>query len=275
LYNSLKKAELRLADYVLKHPDEVSGLTINEVQNKSGTSYATIIRFCKRLGYSGFKEFKNNLFTNNGSDKPYTDLAAGYSINQADTTESIINKTFLSSAKTLQESQDIINIAELEKACENIVESGNVYFVGTGNSGVCAQYAFTRFYRIGLNCSFETDPTLYKLKSSIMKKDEVLFAISSSGRSVNIVDTARIAREHGATVISLCDFAISPLTKISNINLYTSPRNSTQYSDLDVQLFIAQINIIDILFFKSCTLLGQEAIEALSTTKKYSEGEKL
>ena len=266
---------MRLADYIIANVGEVVQSTINQVCANSGASYATIIRFCKRLGYSGFKELKDNLFFDTQENNPVTDLGAGYRIERNDTTDHIIQKAFRSSIHTLQESNKIINRSEVERACDSILKANTVYFIGTGISGVCAQYAYTRFFRIGINCSFETDPTIYKIRTSIMGKNDVLFAISSSGRSGNVVDAARIARSNQIPVISLCDFAISPLSKLSEINLYTTPRNSTQFLEMDVQLFIAQINIIDIIFFKCCTESDNERIQLLNKTKNYSDKEKI
>lgn len=259
----------------MSNPERVIHSSINEVQEQSGASYATIIRFCKRLGYTGFKELKSNLAYDTHQDHPVTSLAAGFQIEQSDSTESIINKTFRSSIQTLQESEKIVHSEEVNRACNRILDAGTVSFIGTGTSGICANYAASRFFRIGINCLSETDSTLYKLKASILEENDVLFAISSSGRSSNIVDAARIARERNVSVISLCDFAISPLTKVSTINLYTTPRNTTQFSEMDVQLFIAQINIIDILFFKCCTEISQDSIELLNRTKAYSDMEKV
>ncbi|MCJ7813204.1 hypothetical protein MUP95_07820, partial [bacterium] len=45
VYDSLKSAELRLADYILNNQEVVIHNSINELQEKSGSSYATIIRF--------------------------------------------------------------------------------------------------------------------------------------------------------------------------------------------------------------------------------------
>ena len=84
-----------------------------------------------------------------------------------------------------------------------------------------------------------------------------------------------MSRKKGVTVISLSDFAISPLTRISNINLYTTPRNTAQYSDLDVQLLVSHINIIDVLFFCCCTKLGKKAIELMKMTKSTADREKV
>ena len=77
------------------------------------------------------------------------------------------------------------------------------------------------------------------------------------------------------TIISLCDFAISPLTKISTINLYTTPRNTTQFYDLDMQLLTGQVNIIDVLFFGCCAKMGEKAMDFLYRTKLSADREKI
>jgi len=275
LHDSLKKAELRLADYILSNPEEVSHSTINELQKKSGSSYATIIRFSKKAGYTGFKEFKNSLTQDLSNEGTVTKIATGYQIGRADKTEEIVEKTFQSSIKTLQDTRGILNSVDIQKAAEKIVNAREVYFIGTGISGVSAKYAVTRFFRIGISCTAETDPTIYKMRIALLKKSDIVFAISSSGRSANVVDAAKIAKENGISVISLCDFAVSPLIRNSEINLYTTPRNTTQFYDLDVQLITPQINIIDVLFFCCSSKLGKKAVDFMNKTKKKADKEKL
>jgi len=275
IFVSLKKAERRLADYILDYPEKVAHCTIKELESMSGVSYATIVRFCKKVGFSGFREFKSALINDIMNEQAVSDIIAGFHIDSNDSTEKIVLKTFNNSINTLQETKNILNTRNIELAAQKILDAREVYIIGTGISGVSAQYVFTRFFRIGINCSYESDTTIYKLKSAIMQKKDILFAISSSGRSANIVDAARLARKRGATVISLSDFAISPLTRISAINLYSTPRNTAQFSDLDVQLLSAQINIIDALFFCCCSKMGAEAVALMKTTKSIADKEKL
>ncbi|HDL18931.1 MAG TPA: MurR/RpiR family transcriptional regulator [Bacteroidetes bacterium] len=275
LRGSLKKAESRLADYVIAHPNDTVKSTIHDLQRKTGTSYATVIRFSKKTGYSGFREFKESLARDLVNADTLTNLAAGFQIGKSDDMASIVQKTFQSSIETLKETREILSVRGLENAVEKILSAREIYFIGTGISGVSAKYAYTRFFRIGIKCSYETDPTIYKLKAAIAGKEDVLFAISSSGRSANIVDAAKTAHQNGATVISLCDFAISPLTRNSDINLYSTPRNTTQFSDMDVQLLTAQINIIDVLFFACCSGLDKRAIDFLNLTKSKADKEKI
>jgi RpiR family carbohydrate utilization transcriptional regulator len=275
LYDSFKKAERRLADYIFDYPEKVAHCTIKELESMSDVSYATIVRFCKKVGFSGFRAFKSALIHDILNEQTVSDIIAGFHIDQSDSTQNIIKKTFNNSINTLQETQSILNTRNLELAAQKILDAREVYIIGTGISSVSAQYVFTRFFRIGINCSYESDPTIYKLKSGLMQKKDILLTISSSGRSANIVDAARIVLKRGATVISLSDFAISPLTRISAINLYSTPRNTAQFSDLDVQLLSAQINIIDALFFCCCSKMGPKAVALMKITKNIADKEKI
>ena len=57
-YDILFSAEKKVADYVLKHPQETLDLNVVELANKSKVSDATVIRFCKHIGYAGYYQFR-------------------------------------------------------------------------------------------------------------------------------------------------------------------------------------------------------------------------
>ena len=275
VYDSLKSAELRLADYILDNQDDVVHSSINELQEKSGSSYATIIRFCKKIGYPGFKAFKISLAADIDNLKSDTYAGTAFPIELNDTIETIIEKNFRSAANILMDTKNILSVPILNHAVDQIVLAREIYFIGTGNSGIVARYGASRFFRIGIKCSTESDDTIYKIKTAIMKREDLLFAISSSGRSANVVDAARIARQRGVPVISLCDFAITPLSKTSDINLYTTPRNVTHFIDMEMPLIIGQISIIDVLFICCCLKLGKNAFGLYHTTKEFADREKI
>lgn len=274
LRDSLKSAERRLADYILKHPDQVIHMTIQELEKGSGASYATIIRFCKKSGFSGFKSLKNSLIQDVIKQSPAPISSGGFPIEEKDDVRTIVNKTFQSSLQILEETRRILDEEALAKAIKKIVNAGEVVFIGTGTSGITARYAFTRFFRIGIRCSAETDSTLLKIKSSILTEKDVLFAVSSSGRSRCIIDAARHAKKQKAAVISLCDYAISPLSRLASVQLYTTPRNVAQFMDTEMPLFVAQIHLIDILFFSACLALGKSAFDRFQLTKSVADAEK-
>ncbi len=275
LHGSLKSAEKRLASFILDHPDEVTGMPILILQSRSGASYATIIRFCKKAGFSGYREFKKCLAADIHASRHSSARIPGFPIDTDDSTETIVEKIFNSSMKTLQDTRHFLDIQAVDRAAEYIVKADEVYFIGTGASGVSARFASTRFFRIGIRCDAETDPTLYKIKTSLLTERDVLFAISGSGRSKNVVEASRIALENHVPVISLTDFAVSPLTRASTIHLYTTPRDTTLYLDVDMPLIIGQISIVDAVFFCCCSKMGEKSLRMMNTTKRVADEEKM
>lgn len=275
VYDSLKSAEKRLADFVLDNPKETVNSTMEELAEKSQSSYATIFRFCKKVGYSGYKDFKSSLIHDVMTNKNIESIIEDFSLGKNATTQDVCEKIYDFSHKILQDSMSMIDLSVIDKVVDRILNSKSVCFIGAGTSGVSAKYAYTKFFRLGVPCFSETDPTLYKMKASILTEGDLLFAISSSGRTENVVKAARIAKKNNAYVISLSDFAISPLTKTSDINLYTTPRNASLFLDIEMPLIIGQITILDILYSCCCVRLGEKASDMYSKTKHSADEEKL
>ncbi|MCF7803630.1 MAG: MurR/RpiR family transcriptional regulator [Candidatus Marinimicrobia bacterium] len=273
--DGLNSAEQRLADYILEHPEDTVLFTIQELENKSGTSYATIIRFTKKLGFNGYKEFRNTLIRDVTSDQEEIEASSGFPIELDDNIETIIEKTFQNSVRILNETRRIIEVDVLQEAAERISNTRELVTIGTGASGIIARYAYIRFFRLGIPTTAETDMTLVKIKASLLDEDDVLLAVSSSGRSEKIVEAARLASDRGAHVISLCDYAVSPLSKIAEYPLFTTPRNAAQFLDIDMPLTTAQMNLIDILFLYTSILRGEDAFEKFQKTKDVSDSEKI
>ncbi|BBE20398.1 sialic acid utilization regulator, RpiR family [Aquipluma nitroreducens] len=275
VYDSLKTADKRLADFILHNTERIVNFTIVELAENSNTSYATISRFCRKIGFSGFKELKNNLTSDILASKNLEEMIDGFTINSNASTEQVCERVYKLSSKILEESMAIIDYLAIDLAVEKLTSAKNVFFIGAGASGISARYAYSKFFRIGIPCYHEADSTLYKMKVSILTENDVLFVISSSGRTAEIVECARVASANNIYVISLSDFAISPLTKVSNTNLYTTPRNANLFLDIDMPLIIGQITIIDILYSCCCLKMSEKSSSLYNKTKQSTDAEKL
>lgn len=273
--DDLNSAEQRLTDYILEHPDDTVVLTIQELEENSGASYATIIRFTKKLGFAGYKEFRNSLIRDVTSEQEELEASSGFPIELDDRLDAIIEKTFQNSIRILNETRRILDIETLEKAADIISTTREMVFIGTGTSGIIARYAYIRFFRLGIPCTVETDITLLKIKASLLSDKDVLLAVSSSGRSKSIVEAAQLAADRGVHLISLCDYAISPLSMIADLPLFTTPRNAAQFLDMEMPLTIAQMNLIDILFLYTSIKMGETAFDRFQRTKQISDNEKI
>ncbi|MEI8199812.1 MAG: MurR/RpiR family transcriptional regulator [Eubacteriales bacterium] len=275
VYEFLKAAEKRVADYVLQHTEEVIDLTIEELAVASSSSYATITRLCKKVGYTGYKDFKSSLINDVIMNRGVDDLIYTMSITTDTSTESIAEKIYNLATSVLEDSYKIMDSAVIDAAVEKILNAGSICFIGAGYSGISARYAYSKFFRIGIPCYSELDSTIYRMKISIMTEKDVLFAISSSGRTSNIIEAVRLAKKSNVSVISLSDFAISPLTKISDLNLYTTPRNANLFMNIDMPLIIGQFAIIDVLYSCCCVRLADKASISYEKTKASADTEKI
>lgn len=275
VYDSLKTAEKNIADYVLQYPEETIHSTMEELAEKSNSSYATIFRFCKKIGFSGYKEFKDSLIHDVMTNRNVGDFLDAEIMNPNASTAVICQKVYDFSFKVLEDSLAIIDVPTIDQAVETILKAPQLLFIGAGTSGVSAHYAFTKFFRLGIPCFAELDATLYKMKTAIMRSTDVLFAISSSGRTASIVDAAHLAKGQNATVISLSDFAISPLSKVSDITLFTTPRNTNLFKDIEMPLIMGQIAIINLLYSCCCVRMADRAVELYNKTKTTADTEKI
>ena len=275
LYDSLKSAEKRLVDYILQNPEETVNSTMEELGAKSDSSYATISRFCKKVGFNGFKDFKNSLIQDVMRNNSIEDNIKDFTIAKNASVATVCEKIFDFSCKILEDSISILDVSTIEKAVDKILAAKAVHFIGAGTSGVSARYAFTKFFRLGISCFYESDPVIFKMKASILSDMDVLFAISSSGRTASIVESARIAKKNNTCVISLSDFAISPLTKASDINLYTTPRNTSLFLNMEMPLIIGQITLIDIIYSCCNIRLAEKASDLFHRTKDSADEEKI
>lgn len=275
VHADLKAAEKRVGGYILQHTEDAVHLTIEELAARSKSSYATITRFCKRVGYSGYKQLKASLISDVILNKGVDDLIHNLSISGDTATEVIAQKIYALAQNVLEDSYKIMDASMIDAVVQKMMRAGSICFIGAGASGISARYAYSKFFRIGLPCTSELDSTLYSMKVSLMTERDVLFAISSSGRTENIIKAVTLAKRSKVTVISLSDFAISPLTKVSDLNLHTTPRNVKFFMNIDMPLIIGQIAIIDVLYSCCCVRMAERASENYRKTKVSADSEKL
>ena len=274
VYDSLKNAEKRLADFILANTDSID-YTIFELAARSETSYATISRFCRKIGFSGFKEFKKNLESNIIDAKSLEEEMEGLTISTHASIGQVSEVVLGLSSKLIEELKSIIDYEAISAVAEKIIKSNSICFIGAGTSGISARYAYSKFFRIGIPSYYEADSTLFKMKASVLNKDDILFVISSSGRTAEVIKCAKMAKNNNVYVVSLSDFAISPLTKVSNANLYTTPRDANLFRNIDMPFIIGQIIIIDILYSCCYLKMGENSSRLFNKTKLSADSEKL
>ncbi len=245
-----KNSDQRIASFILNNPEKLYKLTLNDMAEEINVSYATLCRFFKKLDISGFKAFKQTVI-NELTKKDFADLTNpedDMRMNPHQTFAQIMGEICDFAENVVRQCEKTISPTDIEMIAEVLSRADFLYFVGLGTSAISAQYAYTKFFRIMPSCAYDNDIIIAKMKASVMTEKNVLFVVSSSGRTKSILEIAKIAKENGATVISLSDFSVSSLANIADINISTTLRESNKYIDTDFPHIQGHITIIDILY---------------------------
>lgn len=226
--HSLSPKELEIMQYVHDHSDEIVSMSIQTFAREINYSTSTVIRFCRKLGFSGFPEFKYFLKHLN-IQKEQNPVTSDVSI--ASIKNSI--KADLESTSSLLNSDDMFQIARLL--------SGNppIYLYSpAGLTDIAVSYLESMLFIS--NCQ-----KVYKTTASkalrhfiqIADKESIFIFISNSGRFESTLNLAKEARLHGMIVISISSIENNDLAEVSTYNLrFFSKKHENDGADLTSRL---------------------------------------
>lgn len=242
---SLAPAEQRVGQLVLADPHSFARLPVRELAEKANVSKPTVVRFCRSMGYDGLADFKLKLAGNVAEGVPFVHR----SVDADDKTADVMVKVIDNSVAAFLQYRNDANPAAIEQAANAIVrawqQKQRLEIYGVGNSGVVAQDAQHKFFRLGISSQATSDTHIQTMGATMLRTGDCLIVISNSGRTTDLVDTAHIARENGATVIGITS-SHTPLSNSSDILLAADNlEGSDLYSPMASRLL--HLLIIDIL----------------------------
>ncbi|MFP3551470.1 SIS domain-containing protein [Paraburkholderia sp. SIMBA_049] len=197
---SLRPAERKVADMVLSDVDFAMRASITELAQRADVSEPSVTRFCRAVGAHGLRDFKMQLAQSVAGGMPYASTAVA----RGDDTQTLIDKVGEAAVEGITRARSAIDPVAVNAALAALASARRVYFFGVGSgSGLVAQDAALRFLRLDIAASAFTDAHLQRLYAGLLEPGDVAFAISHSGRSVEVNESMQIAKERGATTIAL------------------------------------------------------------------------
>ncbi len=262
-YSSLRTAEQRVADFILKHPDELIYLTVTELAEKTNTSESTVVRLCQKIGYKGYQEFKIML----ARDLVEPTNAIYAAIEPGDSLQTIKTKVFQANAQALRDTIEVLTDAELELAVRAIATARRVEVYGVGGSNPLALDAYHKFLKLGIAVVALSDGDMMAMSSSLLQKGDVALGISHTGASRDVTDALSNAQRNGATTICITHRSTSPITKVADIKLFTAAKQTAFRSDASSSR-IAQLTIIDTLYVGVALSGYENSVEMIRRTRE-------
>ncbi|WP_298831355.1 MurR/RpiR family transcriptional regulator [uncultured Planococcus sp.] len=262
-YRHFSEKEKKIADYVLNDPKNIIHLTINQIADELGLAESTIFRFCQRIGFKGFQAFKISLAAEVVA--PLKDIHE--KIEEGDSISAVTEKVFRSNIKTLEDTLQIVDTKAMEQATEKLLKARKIDFYGNGGSAMVAMDGYHKFVRLGLHVSMNLDSHMQLMAASQLQSDDVAIVISHSGSTTDVLDVLRVLKEKGVTIICVTNFAKSPLSKESDIALYTISEE-TDFRSEALSSRIAQLSLIDALYTNLMIIRGNEGKKALQDMRE-------
>lgn len=262
-YRHFSEKEKKIADYVLNDPKNIIHLTINQIADELGLAESTVFRFCQRIGFKGFQAFKISLAAEVVA--PLKDIHE--KIEEGDSISTVTEKVFRSNIKTLEDTLQIVDAEAMAQATEKLIAARKIDFYGNGGSAMVAMDGYHKFVRLGLQVSMNLDSHMQLMAASQLRSDDVAIVISHSGTTTDVLDVLRVLKEKGVTIISVTNFAKSPLSKDADIALYTVSEE-TDFRSEALSSRIGQLSLIDALYTNLMIARGNEGKKALQDMRE-------
>lgn len=240
-YSSLSLSEKKVADYILANLHDTIRMTLADVGHESGVSDATVLRFCRSIGYRRWLEFKVDLIrTLPGSPEQILD-----DVDSNDSPGLIAKKVFNCSIQALSDTLTVLDDEHFVQALELIADANKILIIGVGTSGPMANEMHNRLLRLGLNCHVQTDSYIQVMESALLTSKDLIIVISQTGDSEDPLRTTALAKSKGCAVIVITGNTGSKLTEYANVVLL-SVSHETRIETIASR--IAQYAIIHALY---------------------------
>ncbi len=256
--DSLRKSEQKVADVILADPDGSVQSSIQYIASRAEVSEPTVIRFCRALECVGFQEFKLKLAQDLASRGTffYQDVKAG------DSAKELSTKIIDGAIASLVHVKNQMNHASLDQVIDLYLACNRVEFYGSGGSGVVAEDAQLKFFRLGKTAIAYSDPHIQHAAAALLNEHSLVFAISASGRNADLLHTVEIAKQQRASIVAITATG-SPLAAAADITLTVDVvEDSDIFSPIKSRL--AQIAVLDILAVGAAVKGGDEMLERLA-----------
>lgn len=243
LYNQLTKTEKKIADYVMKNANQVLFMSITELADSCKVAEASVYRFCRTIGVKGYQEFKMKLSLSMSAEEVGEKREEIF----VDAVEELKNDILESHINALKETHRLLKWDEVERIVGMMERAKHIYFFGIGDSLLTAMEARNKFLRIMNKVICMQDPHMQAMTASMSGHDDLVFLISYSGATKDVVYVAEILREVGAKVVAVTRFLKSPLMNyVDGVLLCGGNEGPLEGGSMTAKL--SQLYIIDVLF---------------------------
>ncbi len=262
MYEELFSAEKKVAKYILENKQEVVMLSVSELAHKSGASEATVVRMCKHLGYDGYFQMRLLMSRDAGQYKS-PQPATGIPVSS--------QQIFAGDSERIQGLFESVSTETLLKAADLLIKAETIHIVSVGNNIPIVWDLGFRLERNGLKCTYSILPEQFFNHISLGSCNDVIFAISRSGSSTQVIRAVELAHKKRMKIIIVTGELNKPLVEHADCILRVLEKKDNPMSCMRPDSHLLEFAVNDALLFavKNYHMIvdnlnGEESSEAVN-----------
>ncbi|GES42322.1 RpiR family transcriptional regulator [Rhizobium sp. ERR 922] len=244
---SMAPADRQIGQFIIDNPDQMLRLSSAALAVETGRSQSSVVKFSQKLGYAGYQELKLAVSEAKAQEWQAPAGMIHGTIEVGDGYLTILQKLLGSKMQAMQQTISVNNEADIEKALEALHDARRIHLAGVGASSLVARDFSYKLMKLGRNVLHDSDSHVQMANASTLGPDDLLFALSYSGASIETLRIAELASQRQATVIAVTGLQDNPLARVADICLHTVGDEDRVRSSA-ITARDAQLMLTDLLF---------------------------
>lgn len=260
LQGKFTSKEKKINKFIMANIDRIMYMNTYEIAEQCETSQASVVRFAKKLGYSGFPELKVDFGKEIGRREAKEKISFTYEdmSENGEIFENIKNVIKINT-RIIEDTYSSVDVKVIEKTVRAIKKARKIVIVGAGYSGIIARDLEYKLLELGINVIFQNDfHTLLTIISTLTEED-ILFVISQSGRTSDIYYLVEESKKRKIKIIAITQTSDNPIKELADIQI-TTVVEKNNFRSTSLYSRISQLTIIDIIY-----------VSLISSDKKLAE----
>ncbi|MDG5113276.1 MurR/RpiR family transcriptional regulator [Companilactobacillus pabuli] len=224
--NKLSSSEKYLWEYIQNNLDDIPNLSIVKLSEDANVSTATIVRTTKKMGYSGYTDFRQQLTIKRKDTQQYKNL---------EKVDHDIKQAILKNKYEVDNTLKMLNVGSIEDAIQKIKKSSDIYIFARGFSEFIAQELLVKLQLLGKNCVLSTDPNIIVTMSKRIKREDLVIFITLNGETKELVAGAKNAFDNGVSTLTITTNEDGSIIKYSEMVLLGFKSQTSYFPDYEVR----------------------------------------
>ncbi|MFC5800595.1 MurR/RpiR family transcriptional regulator [Streptomyces formicae] len=259
----------RVGEHVLADPPGVTSVSAAELGRRTGTSQASVTRFCRALGLDSYQHLLLELAKEQGG-RTSDERPLGPGIGPDDPLDHVVAVVAQADLQALRQTAESLDRDALERAAQAVARARRVDVYGVGASGIVARETEARLFGIGCAARSWTEVHAAETSAALLTPADTVVALSHSGATREVLSPLQLAAERGAATVAVTGDPRSAIAAAASVHL-TSTSAETSFRRGGFGTRHSVLLILDCLFARVAQLTYERATASLALTAHIGE----